>query len=371
MIIRLLKKLKVNRIIYRVALKFSKDKETRHNIKEAIYLLEQFSPDPKTSCLIPERPVESKQYDLDIIVPAYNVEQYIGECLNSVLSQSTKWSYRVIVINDGSTDRTGQIIDTYKEDKRVKIIHQKNRGFSGARNRGLDELDSKYVTFLDSDDILMPHAIESFLDKAFEFDAAVVETGFSYISQAGKTKRIEKHKGGLLDPKEDLWGFTCGKILKSDLFTNIRFPEKFWFEDSIMKQIIFPIVIRNDWNAYGIEEPLYCYRNNQNGISRTSGGRRKSIDTVWITLALYQDRNKLGLKNTQAYYEDILDMVKLSYTRTKRMPQDIQKAVFTIYADFIKKNLSGFRTKKTENRDLEMALYKGQFKKYKLFCDLF
>ena len=82
--------------------------------------------------------------------------------MNSVLSQSTKWSYRVIVIDDGSTDRTGEIIDTYKTDKRVKIIHQENRGYSGARNRGLAELDSKYVTFLDSDDILMPHAIETF-----------------------------------------------------------------------------------------------------------------------------------------------------------------------------------------------------------------
>ena len=142
-------------------------------------------------------------------------------------------------------------------------------------------------------------------------------------------------------------------------FTCIRFPEKFWFEDTIMKQIIFPIIIKNDWNTYGIEDPLYCYRSNQNGISHTSRGQRKSVDTVWITLALYQDRNKLGLGNTQAFYEDILDMVKLSYIRTRRMPQDIQKAVFAIYADFIEKNLSEFQTKKMENRDLERALDEG------------
>ena len=371
MIIRVLKKLKVNRIIYKLAVKFLKDKSTKYNINQAISLLEQFSPNPKTSCLIPERLEKSKRYDLDIIVPAYNVEQYIGECLNSVLRQSTKWFYRVIVIDDGSTDRTGQIIDTYKTDKRVKIIHQENRGFSGARNRGLDEVDSKYVTFLDSDDILMPHAIETFLDKAVEFDAAVVEAGFSYISQEGKTKRIEKHKDGLLDSTEDLWGFPWGKILRSDLFANIRFPEKFWFEDTIMKQVIFPNVTKNGWNAYGIEAPLYCYRINQNGISHTSGGQKKSIDTAWITLALYQDRKKIGLENTQAYYEDILDMIKLSYIRTRKMPQDIQKAVFAIYADFIKKNLSEFQTKKTENKDLERALYEGQFKKYKLYCELY
>ena len=231
MIIRVLKKLKVNRIIYKLAVKFFKDKATKYNINQVMSLLEQFSPNPKTSCLIPERPAKSKRYDLDIIVPAYNVEQYIRECLNSVLSQSTKWSYRVIVIDDGSTDRTGEIIDTYKTDKRVKIIHQENRGFSGARNCGLDELDSKYVTFLDSDDILMPHAIEIFLDKAFEFDAAVVEAGFSYISQEGKTKRIEKHKGGKLDPKKDLWGFTCGKILRSDL--------KITLVDSLQKRVNF------------------------------------------------------------------------------------------------------------------------------------
>lgn len=108
-------------------------------------------------------------------MPAYNLEQYIGECLNFVLSQSAKWSYRVIVIDDGSTDRTGEIIDTYKTDKRVKIIHQENRGFSGARNRGLDELDSRYVTILDSDDILMRHAIETFLDQAVKL--SYIRTG--------------------------------------------------------------------------------------------------------------------------------------------------------------------------------------------------
>lgn len=77
--------------------------------------------------------------DLSIIVPCYNVAPYVGDCLDSILNQKTSMTFEVVAIDDGSTDATGKILDEYASlDSRVRVVHQANRGFSGARNKGLD-----------------------------------------------------------------------------------------------------------------------------------------------------------------------------------------------------------------------------------------
>ena len=95
---------------------------------------------------------ESINKDLSIIVPAYNSEKTIEQCINSVITQETKYDYELIVVNDGSTDRTKEIVEKFNDEK-IVLINQENRGFSGARNRGIDECVGKYIMFLDSDDI--------------------------------------------------------------------------------------------------------------------------------------------------------------------------------------------------------------------------
>ena len=85
---------------------------------------------------------------------------------------------------------------------------------------------------------------------------------------------------------------------------------------------------------------------------------------------MFEDRKRLGLRCTQTYYENILDMVKISYLRTKRMPLEIQKALFIVYADFIERNLYQFRTTNRLKKDLEFALYNRQFSRYRVFCEL-
>ena len=111
--------------------------------------------------------------DLSIIIPVYNQEKYIEECLNSVLTQKTKYKFETIVINDGSTDHTGELLEKYKD--RVVLRTQENRGFSGARNRGLSDLRGRYLMFVDSDDLLLPDAIEALMNTACESDADIVE----------------------------------------------------------------------------------------------------------------------------------------------------------------------------------------------------
>lgn len=100
------------------------------------------------------------QYDLQIIIPAYNAEKYIEKCLNSILSQKTQYTYVITVINDGSTDETLQILSKYLDDEHIDIISQSNKGFSGARNCGLKNLVGHYLMFVDSDDWICEDAIE-------------------------------------------------------------------------------------------------------------------------------------------------------------------------------------------------------------------
>ena len=94
---------------------------------------------------------------ISIIVPIYNVEEYLPKCIDSILNQTYK-ELEVILVDDGSPDSCGKICDRYaKKDERVKVIHQKNGGLSAARNSGLDCANGEYIGFVDSDDLSLIH----------------------------------------------------------------------------------------------------------------------------------------------------------------------------------------------------------------------
>lgn len=98
---------------------------------------------------------------VSVIIPAYNIEDYIGRCLDSVLSQTYK-NLEIIVIDDGSSDRTGEILDDYeKKNHRMKVIHKENGGVSSARNIGIDRANGDYIGFVDGDDRVNPKLFET------------------------------------------------------------------------------------------------------------------------------------------------------------------------------------------------------------------
>ena len=111
---------------------------------------------------------------ISIIIPAYNLQNYIGRCLDSVLAQSFK-DFEAIIINDGSDDATGEICDSYsRKDNRIKLINQKNRGLGCARNKGLDNAKGELIAFVDGDDVLHPQYLETLYFLAIESDADIV-----------------------------------------------------------------------------------------------------------------------------------------------------------------------------------------------------
>lgn len=117
------------------------------------------------------------QGQISVIVPAYNVEEYIIDCVESICNQSYK-NLEIIIIDDGSTDATGEICDAF-DDSRIKVIHQKNQGLSGARNTGILEARGEYLAFVDSDDYIKPDMLEKLVsimgDKEVSFAACAVE----------------------------------------------------------------------------------------------------------------------------------------------------------------------------------------------------
>ena len=347
--IHTVKALKINKMIY----KCSSSKKVSYDessLKEARLFLETYSPNPKTSCRC-QNEIEHKA-DIHIIIPAYNVEQYIEDCLNSIFLKPTeKYSFIVTVVNDGSTDKTPDILKKYEKDPRLEIITQENRGFSGARNTALKHIKGRYLLFVDSDDLMDWQGVEKMMDTALETHADVICGSYTTIHEDGRKKHFYKRKNGNLKISTQ-GGVPWSKLFASHLFSDVCFPENYWYEDSIFAQIVFPRVS----SAYGIDANTYFYRNRASSITHQGVKKVKSIDSFWITERLFEERMEYGLKITTQYYEYILKMLRLTFSRIKLQPYKVKKNVFILFCDLVDKNFSGCKTDDDNCKELEKII---------------
>lgn len=137
-----------------------------------------------------------------IIIPVYNVEEYLDQCLRSVVSQTYR-DFEIILVDDGSPDRSGALCDAWAEkDSRVRVIHQENQGLSGARNTGIRAAEGDYLMFLDSDDWWTDASVLETIAARLENTAAQV-LSFSYQKVFG-SKQEQSYFGALEDAPEDL-----------------------------------------------------------------------------------------------------------------------------------------------------------------------
>lgn len=129
---------------------------------------------------------------VSVIVPVYNVEKYLSQCIKSILGQTYK-NIEVILVNDGSLDESGKICDSFLElDSRIKVIHKENEGLGYARNTGLEYVSGEYVTFVDSDDYVDDNMIEELINGLKKNGADTCIGGFKRINDEGKIK-FEEH----------------------------------------------------------------------------------------------------------------------------------------------------------------------------------
>lgn len=168
---------------------------------------------------------------ISVIIPVYNVELYIAQCLESVVQQSYA-SLEIILIDDGSTDASGQICDAFAvKDDRIRVIHQENAGAAAARNTGLDTATGEYLVFADSDDWLERDAYSYMLEELKKEQADIVQCSYRDIYVNKQIDQICKASGSSYDQVSFLARFTedwtCGllwdKLFKREVFKNIRF----------------------------------------------------------------------------------------------------------------------------------------------------
>ena len=333
------------------------------SINEAEAILEKKSSMPRGTVLRICQPnkKEEYKYDLQIIVPAYNVERYIIQCIESLREQTDEYKWQAIIIDDGSTDKTGKLIDRYKKDNRLLIIHQENKGFSGARNTGIKILDSKYVMFLDSDDFLEKGAIKILLTEANRFNADIVEGNFNYYKKGEKKPGSFHLSGEVKKPIDELMGFPWGKVIKSDFFNRYQFPEGFWFEDTIMPFLIYPQSVC----TRTVENIVYNYRVNNQGITNTLYGKEKCVDTVWVLKEIVSS-GELMKYDKGIFKEKVLKHIMLSCNRCFGLDKKVRESVFVclreIYFDYF---YCEDMLQKKES-DIQKALMNNDFGEYEL-----
>lgn len=314
------------------------------DLKNIRSFLETQNPRPTGTCFFKDnlgkKIINKKKINLSIIIPCYNVEKYIRDCIESVLNQKTQFKYEVILINDGSQDDTLNILKEYEDKDNVILIDQKNRGFSGARNTGLQYVQGEYLMFVDSDDRLAENAIENLLSVAYKENYEIVEG--RYVLFNGENilfkELIEKKING--KPIEDLKGFAWAKVIKSSLFQNLIFPEEYWFEDTIMKFLVYSRVKK----AMQIYDIVYEYRKNNLGITITSKKNKKAIDSTWITELMIDNLKVFNIKMTQKIYEEFINQCWINCERVFYLDKNIRKKIF-IYQSYILKRVGDFEVK--------------------------
>ncbi len=323
---------------------------------EAWKRLNEIAPMPQSTAVV-QHEVCEKQYDLVIIVPAYNAERWIRQCVDSIISQETTYSFLAIIIDDGSKDATGEILDSYLPNEHLKIIHQENKGYSGARNAALQKLISEYIMFVDSDDYILPGSIELLMSKAKEQNADIVEGNGFKFDESGKI-------GPVKECSSALWGGPCLKVIRSKLFACVEFPEGYLYEDKIIGSLIYPLAKK----IITVSDEVYAYRIHESSITQKHDTNTKRVDSLWMMLLMENCQEELAIEHSYNIYQKAIRQIVFTYNRTVMLPEKVKKDIFIITAYFMQKNYSVYLKANRVGMMIMKSLENRDFGKYSELC---
>lgn len=280
---------------------------------------------------------------VSIIVPVYNVENYLSRGIDSLLCQ-TYSNIEIILVNDGSTDNSRNICEKYQNaDSRVRLISQKNKGLSGARNTGIAQANGEYIMFMDSDDYVAEDIVELLLKEIGESTFSMC---FPYIVNEGKNA---ENSGAEFKPteiisrkdffkralKDEYWFSACAKLYKKSLFEKAMFPN-----GKIHEDIFFFCSIFNEIeNVAVVNSYKYFYFIRKSSIT-TSPFKMQNMDLIEAT-------DKLCKKIT-VQYDDLSDqaVIRMCHARLAAAKKivilqnyDGYKEILDQFRSEIKKNL--------------------------------
>lgn len=303
---------------------------------------------------------EIPEVNVSFVVPCYNVERYVAECIGSILAQKTSRTFEVVAVDDGSTDSTGTILDSIAvEDARARVIHQSNRGLSGARNAGLAKVRGGVIIFVDSDDTIPEDALEQLVAPLDD-----PSTGFTsgrYVCMDEDGHADDESKSVLVT------GFAWGHAFRRDVWRGIDFPEGYWFEDTAIKYCVFGL-----WKESQIDAVVYRYRINRKGICHTSQRSKKSLDTVWIVQQMILWRRALGGAFDQFMFDQTLKQFgMLAYDRLIALDGAEMCSAFALMCDILA-SVPEFEEMQTTMQgrwlDVLLALRTRNYKLWSLAC---
>lgn len=262
-------------------------------------------------------------YKISVIVPVYNVENYLDKCLSSLVNQTLK-EIEIIVVNDGSPDNSQAIIDRYqkKYPQIIKSFSKPNGGLSDARNYGLDRAKGEYIAFLDSDDYVELNTYELLYNKVINNNYDIVACNLNYIFD----KKIVKANSGLKNDvltKDDLkkaittiYPVAWNKLYKKCLFNDgLKFKKGVWFEDVEFLYRLLPSI-----NSIGvIDDYLINYVQRPNTISQTFNRKLYDLLDNWNGIINFYKSHNL--------YNEYQKELEYCYVRY-------------LYATFIKRSLN-------------------------------
>ena len=297
---------------------------------------------------------------ISVIVPVYNVETYLPKCVDSIMTQ-TYQNLEIILINDGSTDTSPEICEHYKGlDERIAVIHQDNRGLSGARNTGIAYASGEFLLFVDSDDYIMPDMIETLYVRLKQDNTEMAVCSFEYVDEDGNNvcghlSRQCEMKNEILNKNEmfhkishktsGYWYYVTswGKLYRRCIFEQYRFPEGRLHED----EFAIHHIIDNVTNVSVIEERLYMYLQRTGSIMNNNYSLKRldAMDAFIDRADFYKQKQESYLSRDalKAAYEVLAGML-LSTNNSNYRKQDLKKSVMYLSRKLIcNAELRGFK----------------------------
>ena len=247
---------------------------------------------------------------VSVIVPTYNSEKTLERCLNSLIKQTLE-DIEIIVINDGSTDGTKEILKKYSQKENIRVFNTQNKGQSAARNLGLDEASGDYICFLDADDYAESDGLEKLYNKAIQgnFDVVVSDIDIIYpdhnllVNSGVKEDTINKQEIKKIMIFSYSSGVVWNKIYKREILKNIRFMENVWYEDIHFNFRLFPML-----NSIGVINSVFVnYVQTEGSITYTYNEKLYDIVKVFNDLIVYYKQNGL--------YDEYFAELEYSYVR--------------------------------------------------------
>lgn len=236
---------------------------------------------------------------ISVVVPVYNVEKYVKDCVDSILNQSYK-QLEIILVDDGSTDSSGFICDKFcEENKNIKVIHKENGGLSDARNVAIDISTGQYITFIDSDDTIKEDYISFLYKIAIDNQCDISICDFEYVNEKGKLLNNIRNSGNIViyDRKTAIRNLVEGKeinssasmkLYRTQLFEGIRYPKGKIYEDLATTYKLFlkaNKIVRGDKALY-----IYLYR--KGSITKRKYYEKK-MDMIYNAQNMCQDIEKV------------------------------------------------------------------------------